>query len=377
MSVCLRFIGNRRDWVLSVKKIKSQGLTLVELLVAMAVSLLVILAAAAALLAGRRGAATVDIASQLRDNGRFASELIQRLVVQTGFEDVQFASSAYIQPGPNAKFSHADQSNLKNSDITSLRPNLQGFNNAIPSATDPLNVAQVHPPGAAGSGSDVLILQYQPVKISPFNDAIPSGAANSADGSMIDCSGAASTISSTSRDDRIVSILYVATDAQGEPSLMCMTKNETNGTFSATPLIQGVESFQVLYGVDNVEPNAVPTGNAGNVPNRYLRADQLTVPGNENATFTNWRRVRSVRVGMVLRGPLGSGQEAASHTFFPLGGPGYSSVDDAGSRLVTNDNRLRQTVTFTVFLRNCQSQGYELEHVGAGSPVTCNVVLPS
>lgn len=81
--------------VLSTHISKSRGLTLVELLVAMAVSLLVILAAAAALLAGRRGAETVDVAGQLRDNGRFASEVIQRLVVQTGFEDVQYAVLPY------------------------------------------------------------------------------------------------------------------------------------------------------------------------------------------------------------------------------------------------------------------------------------------
>ena len=352
--------------VLSTHISKSRGLTLVELLVAMAVSLLVILAAAAALLAGRRGAETVDVAGQLRDNGRFASEVIQRLVVQTGFEDVQYA----VLPYAGDAVGYATQSGV---DFATLTPNLQGFNNAVPSSTDPLNVMQAHTAGA-GSGSDVLILQYQPVKTNP---GIVDGSANSADGSMIDCAGNATNKSASRRDDRMISILYVSRDEQGEPSLMCMTRNDAGGTFNATPLIRGVENFQVLYGVDNVDANTAPSGDAGSVPNRYLRADQLTVAGNPVATNTNWRRVRSLRIGMVLRGAANSAQEAASKTLYPLGSKDYSSADDAGSVLTVNDNRLRQVLTFTVLLRNCQNQGYQPLPSGASEPIPCNVVLPS
>lgn len=349
----------------------SRGLTLVELLVAMAVSLLVILAAAAALLAGRRGAGTVDVAGQLRDNGRFASETIQRLVVQTGFEDMQYA----VLPYAGTEVAYTTQSGTN---IASLRPNLQGYNNAIPSSTDPLNNAQAHPAGA-GAGSDVLILQYQTVKgiLSAQN-----GSVNSADGSMIDCAGHAPTESSIKRDDRMVSILYVSTDSTGEPSLMCMSKNTTTGAFSTTPLIRGVESFQVLYGVDNVDANSVPGSNASTVnvstvPNKYLRADQLTVAGNETATYTNWRRVRSLRIGLVLRGPEGSGQEVSNQTHYPLGSSAYSGAADAGSILQVNDDRLRQVVTFTVLLRNCQNQGYQPAPSDPNNPIPCNVVMPS
>ena len=356
---------NSHKFALSGRMI-NRGLTLVELLVAMILSLLVIGAAVMALLAGRRGAETVDIAGQLRDNGRFASELIQRLVVQTGFEDIRYAAS------PRA-VDKAGYYALSGVDITSFRPNLQGYNNAVPSSTDPLNGAR------AGGGSDVLILQYQSVKGNPF---ALDGGANSSDGSMIDCAGSAPSTSAAKRYDRIVSVLYVATDNQGEPSLMCMTRNDS-GIFSATPLIRGVESFQVLYGVDNVEANTAPTGDVSTVPNQYLRADQLQVTNlsteqeNENATNTNWRRVRSVRVGLVLRGSEGSAQNAENRIYFPLGGENYSNVDDVGSRLAVNDNRLRHVVTFTVLLRNCQSQGYQPMPNDPTNRIPCNVVLPS
>lgn len=374
MNIRLNTVSFLRHMRFSSRRAFNRGLTLVELLVAMAVSLLVVLAAVAALIASRRGATTVDVAGQLRDNGRFATETIQRLAVQTGFEDMQYAVLPYM----TTIGSYASANRVNNDaggsgiEITSLRPNLLGYNNAVPSSTDPLNVSQAHASGFAGRGSDTIIFQYQPVKGNP-SDA--DGGVN-ADGSMIDCAGNAPVVSASDRNDRIASILYVGPDKQGEPSLMCMTKG-AGGTYTSTPLIRGVESFQVLYGVDNVDANAIPQGDVSTVPNGYLRADQLIVPGDENATYTNWRRVRSLRIGLVLRGPAGSAQETASQTYYPLGSASYSGTGDQGAKFTVNDNRLRQVVTFTVLLRNCQNQGYQPEPSDPNNPIPCNVVLPS
>lgn len=376
MKPSLKAIFRRSSMRVALGQAASRGLTLVELLVAMAVSLLVILAAAAALLAGRRGAETVDVAGQLRDNGRFVSELIQRLVVQTGFEDLHIAGQPYALNLQSYRTSNQRNAGSGTGiEITELTPNLQGFNNAIPSSTDPVNSSSSHAANSAAAGSDVLILQYQQVRNNLAED--PMSAVS--DGSMIDCAGNAPIETIESREDRILSVLYVATDAQGEPSLMCMTRNNQTGAISATPLVRGVENFQVLYGVDNVEPATAPSGDVSTVPNRYLRADQLTVAGDQNATNTNWRRVRSLRIGMVLRGAENSGQETVDQILYPLGSASYSSADDPGSIFTVRDRRLRQVVTFTVLLRNCQNQGYQPDPdpTGAGDPVPCNVVLPS
>ena len=131
-----------------------------------------------------------------------------------------------------------------------------------------------------------------------------------------------------------------------------------NWVSSSQPLIEGVESFQVLYGVDGVIPGrATPaTTKPTLIANRYLRADQMVVPGNALATDNNWRRVRSVRIGMVLRGPPNSSQEpAARPVFHPLGIAMGSTGDPGSIFLPTADGRLRQTATFTVYLRNDQS----------------------
>jgi type IV pilus assembly protein PilW len=336
-------------------------MTLVELLVALAVGLLVTLLAASTLLASRRGAVAGDAAAQLRDNARFAADLIQRLAAQAGFEDLAVATAPYA--GSAAQYAQINQTA-----IGDLRPNVYGVNNAIPKSTDPLNTATARPASDAGHGSDVLILQYQTVRAS----IDPSSVSDASDGSMMTCAGNAPPLASIGRDDRVFSVLTVGL-SQGEPSLMCMTQSVTSGAISATPLIAGVESFQVLYGVDHVTPNAAlrPGQAADSVANSYLRADQLTVAGNQNATYANWRRVRSLRIGMVLRGPERSAQSATLQQLFPLGRQ-YASSADPGSSYTVTDARLRQTVTFTVHLRNCQNQGYQ----SGASALACDVTLP-
>jgi type IV pilus assembly protein PilW len=317
---------------------RERGFTLVELLVAMAISSVIAIAAVSALIVSRQGFVTVDAASQLRDNARFTIDLIQRLGVQAGYEDFIYATTnrlvnvAGIASNPDAS--------------------VAGFNNAIPSATDPFNAATTRTAGL-GYGSDVLILRYQASETFPGSGI--------SDRTMINCAGNPSTAIPINRDDRMTSVLYVDI-SQGEPSLMCST-----GPSTGQPIIQGVENFQVLYGVDNVIPNTAPVAGAttDSVADRFLRADQMVVPSDPVGTNANWRRVRSLRIGMVIRGPIGSAQDSTAQTLYPLGqakgssggsaGSAMSSTTDAGTIFSPGaDSRMRQVVTFTVHLRNEQ-----------------------
>ena len=313
------------------------GLTLIELLVAMTLGLLIVLAASAALLVSRQGFFAVDAASQLRDNARYAQNIVQRVGVQAGFKNVFFAGAASLNPNPE--------------------PHVFGINNAKRSESQGWDESSAWGTNDAGKNSDILVLRAQTSSASPLSTA--------SDNTMIDCLGVAPTALPTDADDRFISILHVQASSDGEPSLMC-TREASGGGFEAQPLVQGVESFQVLYGVDNVVPNTAPTGTTDSVPERYLRANQLTVTGNDVATYANWRRVRSLRIGMVLRSQPGSAVDTASQTFYPLGTSKSSASGDVGSAFAdaTNDpgseftpavdRRLRQVVTFTVHLRNFQ-----------------------
>jgi type IV pilus assembly protein PilW len=324
-----------------------QGLTLVELLVALVISLLIALAAIAALTVTRQGFNAVDASSQLRDNGRFAADLIQRLGVQSGYKDLQYAATEVPGTAVVGLATNPDS-------------NVFGFNNALISATAPTHSATARSASVTGYGSDVLVLRYQGVETFPGSGV--------ADGSMIDCAGNAVTAIPINRYDRRESVLHVAVSV-GEPSLMCTWINPTSGAITTQPIIQGVENFQVLYGTDGVTAATAPTAATDSVPDAYLRADQLTVAGDAVATNANWRRVRSLRIGMVLRGPANSAIDKTSTTYYPFGLAKPTNSGTAGMAMAQSvtsaldpgtvftpalDGRLRQTLTFTVHLRNDQ-----------------------
>ena len=330
---------------------RQKGLTLIELMVAMALGLLIALAAAASLLISRQGFTAVDAASQLRDNGRYLQSLTQRLGVQAGYRDVKFATDT------TAKANQAHGA-------ATPPPNVFGLNNASRTSTMTWDAGTTRTSGQVGYGSDILVLRHQ------TSSSVPD--ATTSDGTMIDCAGVASPAVPTGLDDKLVSILHVGVGSDGEPSLLCSRSDTGAAPYDVQPIISGVENFQVLYGVDGIGPGnttvPIPSSSADSIPERYLRADQLTVAGNDAATYANWQRVRSIRIGVVLRGPPGSAIDGASQTFYPLGisegssggavGSGFAnnSTDPGTEYTPTGDNRLRQVVTFTVHLRNFQGE---------------------
>ncbi|WP_440108294.1 PilW family protein [Acidovorax sp. BL-A-41-H1] len=321
--------------------IHQQGFTLVELLVAMTLGLLITLAASTALYVSRQGFFSVDAASQLRDNARYAQDIIQRLGVQAGFKNVFYmkggaGAASGLDPNPP--------------------PHVFGINNRKRASTSAWDAGTTWGSTDAGVNSDILVLRAQ------VSTAAETSAAS--DGTMIDCLGVPPAAIPTSRDDRFISILHVQASSDGEPALMC--SRGTAAPFDVQPLVQGVETFQVLYGVDNVVPGTAPSGTTDSIPERYLRADQLTVSGNDVATYANWRRVRSIRIGMVLRSKPGSAVDPQTQVFYPLGTSKNSATGVIGSAFAnaTNDpgteftapadGRVRQALTFTVHLRNFQ-----------------------
>ena len=332
-----------------------RGLTLVELMVAMVISLLIVLAATAALIVARQGFANVDAASQLRDNARFVEDIVQRLGVQAGYRDLFHA--AYDK---TASTSGVDPTSVPNTFV-------YGFNNKARTGSDNWYEASTdRTSGSLGYGSDVLVLRFQP--------ATSNSNATQTDNAMIDCSGNAPGVSAKDRYDRVTSVLHVDVSNDGEPALMCTrwAVDPTTGalTRDTGPLISGVEDFQVLYGVDGIAAgnSTIPAAStADSVPDRFLRADQITV-SDSLVSAANWRRVRSIRIGMVIRGAPNSAVDRSTQTFYPLGAAKGSSSGTIGSMFAdatndpgtvftpTADGRLRQVITFTVHLRNNQRE---------------------
>jgi type IV pilus assembly protein PilW len=305
-------------------------LTLIELMVAVALGMLIAAAAVSALIVARQGFRSVDTGSQLRENARFAGNLIQRIVVQAGFEN---AASGYYTDNKDPGLAGFDNSLVGDVSTWGTTPTLSHDTRTSCAFADT---------SCATNGSDVLVVRYWGV-----------GAGPSGDGTIINCAGA----SEPEGTERAYSIFHVVRSSSGEPTLACTYR--VGGVWTTRPLVTGVEGFQVLYGVDTLDAAGAAAAKAENgdtVADRYLTARQLdTIPSSTVAE--NWRRVRTVRIGLVLRSATADAADiAATKASVPVLGSNFVSADDVGSALqpVKADGRLRQRLIFTVQLRNAQ-----------------------
>lgn len=307
------------------------GLTMVELLVALALGMLIAAAAVAALIVARQGFRSVDTNSQLRENARFAASIIQRVVIQGGFENAAYGF--YTDP-KDPGLSGFDNAKIDQYVSTTSAPSMAHDSRSTCAVTDT----------SCANGSDILAVRYF---------GVSRGA--SADGTMINCAG----LPEPEAAERAVSIFHVVRSSAGEPTLACTYRVPgTASNWNTVPLVTGVEAFQVLYGVDtrNGAVVAATPQDGDTVADTYLTARQLDSTPSASVA-DNWRRVRTVRIGLVIRSPAREAVAAAATASMPVLGSDtrYVSSSDVGSELAfPADGRLRQRLVFTLHLRNAQ-----------------------
>ena len=314
-----------------------RGMSLVELLVALSLGALLVLAASSVLLAASGSYGDQSASARLDDNGRYALDTIARAVRQTAY--VNWDSNA----APVAHAAH-DSANIAGLDAHSLGKNSEGISGALPGA--------LH-------GSDVLALRYY-----------GAGKEEGGDGSVLNCAGFGVGAAQT-QAQRGWSIFYVAQGADGEGELRCKYRG-ANG-WGADAIIRGVDGFQVLYGLDTDMP---PDG----VANRYVNASALdaydaalVLVGADAAarqrdlhSRTHWKRVAGVRVALLLHGEAGQADKMAElgPAQFDLFGKAYAEAHgagDTGVRIartalpIATRSRLRQLVQTSIMLRNGQA----------------------
>ena len=287
-----------------------QGLTLIELMIAMALGMGVVLAAVALMQAARSTSLSVADSAQVQEHGRYALDLIARTVRQANYV-----------PQDNPAF-------LRN-DLSGLEPGVFGIDNARVSE----HSTGLSSPSANrdAHGSDLLAIRF-----------FGSGPRNQPDNDMLNCAGFAvpgpngATSLSDLEEVRGQSIFYVAPDSTGEPELRCKYFTRDGG-WSAAAIVRGVESFQVLYGVRS----------AGSELD-YVNATRIG---------TRWRDVAAVRIALLARGERNSrdGGAAVVHRLF---GAGYQDGGDAGAMIDETRlapavrQRIRKVFQTTIWLRN-------------------------
>lgn len=266
---------------------KTRGWVLAELMISMAVGLVLSMLAASLLMASNASYVAQDDIASVEDAGRFALGALGRAVRQGSFVDwEQFVEDASDAP---AQLSGLDA---------------RWLSGATPALEDPREDAV--------NGSDVLAIRF----------------AATPDGSVLNCAGFPVTDHA-----RAWSIFYVAKGTDGVAELRCKYRGPK--AWRAEAVVRGVDTMQVLYGLDTDNP-------ADGMPNSYesasaiaMRDAGLALIGADAAARardlnrkTHWKRVCSVRVSLLLHGAKYARHVPAR---FELFGPGYAgTANDPG-----------------------------------------------
>lgn len=312
---------------------RQSGLTLVELMIAITLGLMVLLAATGLLLSVKAAYIAQDQIEQIQETGRYATQVLARAIRQAGYQYRDAEQAAFAV---DAELS----ANVIGLDATSLRKN----GTALSSATS----------SGAVNGSDVLALRF-------FGD----DKGNDVEGAILNCAGLVVPAVDENADPeqaRGWSIFFVAKDSAGEPELRCKYQTK-NGGWNADAIARGVESFQVLYGIDT-------QGDAA--PDRFMNADGvdrldagLALNGNNAERLrdlnrkTYWKKVRAVRFALLVRGGEAARDDAATDEY-DLFDSTYSAMhaEDRGVHLTvaqmppSTRTRIRKLFAQTIQLRN-------------------------
>ena len=275
---------------------KQQGLTLVELMISMTLSLVVVFAVGSILISSNQAASVSDTLADSQESGRFAVDYINRQLLKTGYDPED--------------------------------TDLVAFGGLCVDAADTVCIRD----NDSGTGDRIAIRRVAEVEEDPATGVIsPKANATTCYGSaLLDADGNNITSNVTVTD-----VYWVEVDDDGLSNLRCQSFDE-DGTVRANPgdnfgnsqaLAAGVLTMHVLYGQSNV----APTNNTLNV-SAYYNANQVT----------DWSNVYAIRIGFLT--------QALSNTEAQAWEQEYIVMDSLTYEF--NDQTARQVFTTTVTLLN-------------------------
>lgn len=274
-----------------------QGLSLVELMVALVLGLILMTGIIQVFLSSKQTYSTNEAMARMQENGRFALEFMSRSARLAG----------YIEPIYTG-----------NKPLPLVRPLCAGLA-AIPDGPTGLCTSN-----GAGNSSDSVSFIMQPPLV---------------DGERRDCAG--NTITGPTplivNNSLIINQFSIIPAAGGNPAaLACRAYNLTTSEWVAgdtwKTLVDGVDSIQVLYGIN--------TGADARSANQYVSADRVGL------NLADWQNVRSVRISALANSVITTTATPATRQFALL---------DAAPLTVANlgnDRRSRQIFTTTIQLKN-------------------------
>ena len=310
------------------RRAPQRGVTLVELMVAMAIGLLVILAASIAFLAGKKLFNTDADVQAVQESLRFTRYVVQSVVRQAGYADYgpDRLSDGVAVIGSNAT--------LLGSGAGTDDLNVVGATNAKVKSTD--SSVGAHDTDSVAQNDSLLVRFFGRSKADEDVE----------DNTVIDCLGhpQKGPSATPTAADRVWSFFYVSNGDDGLPALYCKYRTKDGG-FDSEQLARGVEKFKVVYGYD---------ADGDSVPEAWIDAKSIDLKAKDSGSQVNveWRKVVAVRVGIVVRSDRANGDlkkvKGQSYTLYPLG----LEFKDTVSFEPPDDGRFRSVATFTLMLRN-------------------------
>ncbi len=275
-----------------------QGHTLVELLIAMALSLVLMSAVVQAYLAGVASFSVQRQQALLQQNGRFALQFIEKQVRRAGYVN-QIDLSKYVSSNQSAQ---NDFLTLSDFDVTEA----SFVAGAVVTGLDGSMVRGVK------EQTDVLHIRYQKNESGLFKDCMNTNL--DADAEL-----------------EVIISFYVDTD----DVLRCRGARNAGGRRVSAALVEGIEDMQLLYGVDNNHDNAT---------DKYITASDIS---EDEHGDSEWLNVTSLRLALLVNSGLVNGGARTEET-----GAQEQSYQLLDETLSFHDGKIRAVFTQGIRLRN-------------------------
>lgn len=374
------------------KSRRDMGVSLVELMVALAIGTVLMLGLVQVFAASRAAYMTAEGMSRVQENARFAIDFLQRDIRMAGHFGCVNDQAHWVK-GEGDPARHFGSIISGGGHALDFSVSIEGYEapNTGPANTLTLGAAWSVPTGIPTlspvpvGGSDLIMLRFFSPEGVPVDSITASGGGESiafpAGGSgrltsdgvgtptlfgVADCThadvfpatlaaAAVGTSTATGLAGRYTPqptgqtmlyransiIYYVGLNTVGEPALY-RARAGTAGTYTSEELVEGIESLQVLYGQDaraNLTATTPPIGNI----TQHGTAAQVRTGGASNLPNA-WRRVGLVQVGVLARSPNPSAAPGATGAIRVLG----TQFQPAA----TEDGRYRASYESTIALRN-------------------------
>ncbi len=354
---------------------RQQGMTLVELMIALLLGAFLIGGVLQIFLSTRQTYRTLEGLSRVQENGRFSLELLNKSMRMAGFMGCASLSSitpnVMVDPQP-------PNPNPFPSSLTLGAPVVRGSDNVA-------NNWDASACGAANAcvpGTDAVTLYsggscggYLVGNMATVNANIQINAVNSCDIDpydvviVSDCSATdvfiatsasagagiqtiahannqnlGNNLSKTYGPDAEVlvfnsSTYYIRTGANGRPSLWRLDNGKAVGGNNPVELLEGIENMQVTYGVDtDDDDDGDPGTSAPDGPANYYVGGN-SVPDIDGDGAVDWYRVVSLRISMLVSSDDNLASQPLSYAY-------------NGATVTPVDRRIRRVFNTTIAIRN-------------------------